>query len=253
MDIAEYHKMHALERNYWWFQGRRRIILTMLEQVLNGRVNATKPRILDIGCGTGMLLEDLEKLGFAAGLDFSTVALEYCRNRGLRQLGRADVKHIPVASNMIDLITALDLVEHIEDDVNVMNEFFRVLKPGGIAVMSVPAHKQLWSNHDLALHHFRRYEKTEFRALVEGAGFQVQKFSYSIAVAYFPAMVFRRIKRALVSSQTPHTDEFRLPWIVNTTLRKAVHLEAKWLKRHSLPFGLSLLCIARKPGGPTDA
>ena len=240
--------MHALERNYWWFQGRRRVILSILEKFRkSGNGPAT---VLDIGCGTGMLLEDLQKLGLAVGLDFSMVALEYCRQRGLKSLAQADVRYIPVKSGSVDIITALDLIEHIKDDHGLMAEFFRVLKPGGIAIMSVPAHKSLWSGHDVALHHFRRYEKSEFLALVKGAGLQPTKYSYGMATAFFPAMVFRRAKNLLLgpsSDSAVKTDEFRLPGWVNTVLRKTVEAEARWLTQRNLPFGLSLLCVAEKP------
>lgn len=236
--------MHALERDYWWFQGRRQVILSTLDQF---QPAGPRPVLLDIGCGTGMLLQDLEKRGFATGLDFSSIALEYCQKGGSANLGRADVRHLPVKSGSVDLITALDLIEHIEDDHGLMGEFYRVLKPGGIAVMSVPAHKKMWSRHDVALHHFRRYEKREFLQLVEGSGLRPLKYTYSMATAYFPAILFRWIKNLVVARNAPpKTDQFKLPRPANALLRQALSVEAAILKRKDLPFGLSLLCVARK-------
>jgi ubiquinone/menaquinone biosynthesis C-methylase UbiE len=249
LDISEYHKMHTLESDYWWFQGRMRVILTMLDELRRQGLVPGNPTILDIGCGTGMLLEKLQKLGFGIGLDFSPVALEYCRHRSLPHLARADVHCIPVADNSANVLLALDLVEHVRDDRQVLSEFFRVLKPGGVAIISVPAHKGLWSNHDVALHHFRRYEKSEFYDLVTSAGFSPIKYTYSLAVAYIPALIFRSAKKMLISNSPPHTDEFRLPRFVNAVLRETVHLEARWLRHRNLPFGLSILCIAQKPAG----
>lgn len=249
MNLEEYHKMYALEKTYWWFQGRRKLILDVLNQYVRPN-GAARPVILDIGCGTGMLLEDLEKMGHATGLDFSMVALEYCRNRGIKNLGRADVRHIPIADNSVDVITALDLIEHIEDDHGLMEEFARVLKPGGIAIMTVPAHKKLWSGHDVALHHFRRYEKPEFKALVEGAGLQPRKYSYGMATAYVPAILVRNWKKMRGQvNDGASTDEFPIPGWLNGMLKASVGVESWWLKRGNLPFGLSLLCIAEKPGG----
>ena len=148
MNIAEYHKMHALERHYWWFQGRRSVILTLLDEAL-GQMHhnpaAGPPTLLDIGCGTGMLMQDLLERGTPVGLDFSSVALQYCRERNLSNLGRADVRQMPIRSNSIDVVLALDLVEHVPDDTGLLNEFHRVLRTGGIALISVPAHKSLWS------------------------------------------------------------------------------------------------------------
>lgn len=250
MDIAEYHKMHALESTYWWFQGRRDIILNQLGELLP-RLRRETPgrplRLLDVGCGTGMLLQTLEQEGLAVGLDFSPVALRYCRERRLRHLGRADVRHLPLPANCIDLITALDLIEHIRDDAGLLGEFHRVLRPGGLALMSVPAHKNLWSSHDVALHHHRRYEKTEFRALVEAAGLHIERYTSAVATVYPAAALFRRLKRRFVKPDTPpRTDEFPLPRCVNTVLHRILTLEARWLRHHNLPFGLSILCLARK-------
>lgn len=247
VNLEEYHKMHALEREYWWFQGRRRVILGTLEQF--GVKEGANLQLLDVGCGTGMLMDDLRRCGRTAGLDFSQVALAYCRQRNLENLGKADARHLPVKTSSVDVITALDLVEHISDDRGLLGEFQRVLKPGGIAVMSVPAHKGLWSNHDVALHHYRRYEKDEFRKLVEGAGLIPEKYTYAMATAYLPALVFRSVKRVVTSNSgaSPTTDEFRLPGWLNSALRKAVSLEARLLSRLNLPFGLSLLTVARKP------
>lgn len=243
--------MHALENHYWWFQGRRRVILTLLDQLLQQPgFQARTARMLDVGCGTGMLLADLKQRGFASGLDFSPVALQYCRERKLCDLAQADVKNLPIQSASVDIVLALDLVEHIPDDVGLLSEFQRILRPGGIGVFSVPAHKNLWSNHDVALHHIRRYERTEFLDLVKGAGLEPIKYTYGVATAYLPAMLYRKIKRRFDSgASSPKTDEFPLPSLVNTTLRKIMEAEAWWLKSHTLPFGLSLLCLARKPDG----
>ncbi len=246
MNLEEYHKMHALEKQYWWFQGRRRVILDTLKHHAKVQSDA-KPVILDIGCGTGMMLEDLQEMGNATGLDFSMVALEYCRNRGIKNLGRADVRNLPIRENSVDIITALDLIEHIEDDHGLMDEFHRVLKPGGVAIMSVPAHKKLWSGHDVALHHFRRYEKPEFRQLIEGAGLTPTKYTYGMATAYVPAVLVRNWKKLTRKENDGHsTDEFPIPSWLNGMLRKSVEVESMWLRRFNLPIGLSLLCVAEK-------
>jgi ubiquinone/menaquinone biosynthesis C-methylase UbiE len=238
--------MHALERNYWWFQGRLKVILAVLKQYLPK--GAETPVILDIGCGTGMLLENMRPLGRTTGLDFSTVALEYCRSHALEGLGRADVRHLPVKDNSVDVITAIDLVEHIKDDEGLLKEFYRVLKPGGIAVLSVPAHKSLWSPHDVALHHFRRYEKPEFLKLVQGAGLRPRKYTYGMATAFLPAYIVRKFKQLFGKKDAEaRTDEFKIPGFVNAALSSIVSLEAKWMPHGDLPIGLSLLCVAEKP------
>lgn len=241
--------MYALERDYWWFQGRRRIILTMLQQALRQTQNGSTHRsFLDVGCGTGMLMEDLKQHGTVVGVDFSPTALTYCMGRKLDNLARGDAARLPIRSNSVDVITALDLVEHVKEDTMLMGEFYRVLRPGGVAILCVPAHKSLWSSHDVALHHFRRYEKSEFHQLVKSSGFTIKRYSFSMLTAYFPAFVFRKLKNVLPSSkEAPKTDEFPIPRFLNSALRHVVNLEARLLSKHDLPVGLSLLCIAVKP------
>lgn len=250
MNIEEYHKMRALESTYWWFQARRKIILTLVRDTLNAQgMRGTRLRIVDIGCGTGMMMEDLMQFGDVYGIDFSPVALTYCRERGLQRLVRANVERIPLRDSAVDIFTAFDLVEHVGDDHALMSEMYRVLRPGGFAFLSVPAHKKLWSMHDVALHHKRRYEKPEFEALIRNAGFHLIRYSYMMMSIYPVAALFRHAKRVFVRESTvpPHTDEFPLPAWVNATLRSIVGAEAHLLRRWNLPFGLSLFAIARKP------
>ena len=244
--------MHALERKYWWFQGRRFTILGVLEEALTAcRLTGEGEgslKLLDAGCGTGMLLDDLARFGTATGIDFSPLALQYSRQRGLTRLGRADAQQMPLADNSMDVVASLDVVEHVPDDVRVMSEFFRVLRPGGLAIMTVPAHPSLWSSHDVALHHYRRYTKAGFESLVRDGGFEILRLTPTVAMAYIPAAIFRRVKRWIGhAAAEPRTDEFPLPRWMNAILLCTMRAEAHWLRHHNLPFGLSLLCIARKP------
>ena len=304
MNPDEYPKMHALEQGYWWFRGRRRVVFDAIDAALAGRFAApandaggvwgstaawngsvnpaapdgARPTILDIGCGTGGFLEGLEGRGRETGLDFSPLALDFCRRRGFRRLGRADVRQLPVRSGAVDLVTAIDLVEHIRDDRGLLGEFERVLKPGGHAVISVPAHPTLWSPHDVALHHFRRYTADGLRDAVEGAGLVPVRFTPAMATALAAAAGFRVVKRALAERVPPpprgdepagprdmpgskpavkseptgadgaKTDEFGIPGPLNALLTAMTMAEAAWLRTGAnLPMGLSLLCVARKP------
>jgi ubiquinone/menaquinone biosynthesis C-methylase UbiE len=252
MNIEEYHKMRKLETTYWWFRARRKMILTLLDKISREELRNRQGnlRVLDVGCGTGMLMEDMKALGFVCGVDFSPVALTFCRERGLTNLVRANVEKLPITTNHFDLVTALDLVEHVPDDRALIGELYRVLRPGGIALMTVPAHPSLWSMHDVALHHQRRYEKKAFRSLIENSGFELLRYSYMMASIYPFAATYRQIKKRLGFSakQQPHTDEFPLPRWLNTTLKAIASSEAYILKRWDIPWGLSLVSIARKPG-----
>lgn len=226
------------------------MILAILDDAMKRYLSSRRHlQVVDVGCGTGMLMEDLLARGLVCGLDFSPVALSYCRQRGLANLVRANVEHIPLQTASADLVTALDLIEHVPDDRSLMSEIFRILKPGGIALMTVPAHPKLWSAHDVALHHQRRYEKRQFEQLIRNAGFDLEKYSYMMMGIYPLAATFRWAKRAFMRESTaaPHTDEFPLPAWLNATLRTVVGAEAALLRRWNLPFGLSLLALARKP------
>lgn len=246
MNLEEYHRMHALESTHWWFQGRKTMVDRLLRQYLPAGAQEST-RYLDVGCGTGLLLQDLSKQGHAVGLDFSPVALEYCRGRGIQQLTRADACHIPLRDDTFDVVTAMDVIEHIDDDKGILTEFRRILKPGGIAIMTVPAHKGLWSSHDIALHHFRRYEKPEFRALVESVGLTPIKYSYFMTTAYLPAVLIRSARKLLPTKQDHHrSDEYPVPAWLNRTLKKCVDTESAWLTHRNLPVGLTLLCVAVK-------
>jgi SAM-dependent methyltransferase len=260
MNIAEYHKMHQLERHYWWFQGRRHLILTLLQQVL-GRIPRTPATgeshavFLDLGCGTGMLLDDLSHHGSAIGLDFSPLALEFSRQRGLPNLLRGDAMQCPFPSGSADIVTALDIIEHVPDDHAMVREIHRILRPGGHAIMTVPAHKTLWSKHDVALHHFRRYEKPEFEALIRSAGLVPVRYSFAMATAYLPAAIWRSLRpkpseSASADNPDVRTDEFPIPLWLNKLLLFSLKCEVAWLRRHDLPIGLSLVCVAQKPPRP---
>ncbi len=248
MNPEEYEKMYAQENTYWWFQGRKNILFKMLKRyhlLADG-----KARVLDIGCGTGLILEGIEGGAFAVGLDFSKKALSCCRRRRINNLVCADVEHLPIADSSVDLVLALDLLEHIEDDNALLREIVRILRPGGYLLATVPAHQSLWSEHDEALHHFRRYSKKGFLRLVSKSGLTPLKYSYVITFTYLPIVLFRlgqKLFRFLVhSNNKPKTHIILLPRLINSFLIFILNLEGFLLERMNLPSGVSLLCIARK-------
>jgi SAM-dependent methyltransferase len=263
MEAAEYTKMQALEANYWWHQGRRKMILALIANALKTMPTGTGPRkIGDVGCGTGLLLEDLALLGQPTGLDYSPIALQISRQRGLQSLVRADAAAMPCAGSQFDLLTALDVVEHIADDHRVLSEFSRVLRPGGRLIISVPAHPSLWSSHDLALHHYRRYTKRALREVIEQSGLHLDRLTYGMFSPLLPALAWRLLLRPFRPSvpgppapgELAHTraagfqtDEAHLPPLLNGALKSILQAEAALLSRINLPAGLSLLCVASKP------
>jgi ubiquinone/menaquinone biosynthesis C-methylase UbiE len=245
MEAAEYERMYALEDTYWWFQGRKQIITSCLETH-----DLLRPglRVLDVGCGTGLMLQRLADLD-PMGLDFSSLSMRYCRLRGAKRLLQADVARLPLQDSSLDLILGLDLLEHVERDDLLVDQFQRVLKPGGHVLITVPAHQDLWSEHDEALHHFRRYSANQFRRLLTERGFTLVKFSFAISATYLPIVAFRRLQRWLhrnANNRKPKTHLIVLPRLINQALIRVLHAEAWWLRNHDIPFGITLLALARK-------
>lgn len=245
MDFAEYEKMYHLERTYWWFQGRKAIVMGLLEPFLKDQ-----PKVVDLGCGTGLILDEMQRFGEPVGVDFSPRALEFCHQRDLKRLVRADVTSLPLKSGTADIITALDITEHVENDDALISEAARILKRGGHALFTVPAHQFLWSEHDETLWHKRRYSRRTFRALFEGKPLRLKRFTYAITFTFIPIVIFRLLQKISPLRREPKTHLIVLPNWLNRALTKLLHLEAWLLKRVDLPIGVSLVVLAERTEDP---
>jgi SAM-dependent methyltransferase len=248
MNVEEYAKMFELEDRYWWFVGRRNLCLGLLRRHAPARERLD---VLDLGCGTGVVSRELEGLGTVTSLDLSELALGFCRRRGLRRLVRGDGTRLPFREGVFDAVIGLDIFEHIEDDELAFAESFRALRPGGVLVLSVPAFRSLWGPHDLALHHFRRYRRPDLAAKLQGAGFELERLSYSIFFL-FPLVVasrlFERLRKGPSRALLP-----RVPGWLNFVLIRIQAAEARLMGLGSLPWGSSVVAVARKPGAIGDA
>ncbi len=242
MKQEEYGKMRDQEDHYWWFISRRKLALALLDPVLNLNPRA---KILDVGCGTGAMLQALDGQCDATGLDFSEDALRYCRERGLTHLIHGNAEQIPLGSNRFDAVVSLDTIEHVPGDAAAASEIFRVLKPGGVFVMNVPAYKWLWGPHDIALMHQRRYTTREVRRLLENAGFRLERVSYSVFFL-FPVVAVRRFFEKFHHGPA----QVKLPEVSEGTQARLIRLmdrEAALFRRMNLPWGSSVVAVARKP------
>jgi 2-polyprenyl-3-methyl-5-hydroxy-6-metoxy-1,4-benzoquinol methylase len=259
MDKAEYARMHALETNYWWFVGRRTIIRGFLSH-LPSHATRLPLQLLDIGCGTGanlpMLREIVTTDGHVTALDFSPLALQFARthpaSNGVTLL-QGDAQRLPFEDATFDVVTMLDVLEHVPDDERTLQEVWRVLRPGGSLVFSVPAYKQLWSEHDVALHHFRRYEFHALRKLLRDNQFKTVRLSFAMSLMPPLAWLSRKWLQPLTSRRghrlTNDQDGAALPAVsprLNTLLIKYLEGESRLLKRHRLRLGTSLVGLVQK-------
>lgn len=240
MQAEEYHRLFACEDRYWWFVARRRLALDWLAWSA-----PAARRVLDLGCGTGALLSELPAPALGFGLDRFESALGFCRERGHVRLALADAEALPLAGSCLDAIVALDVIEHVAGDARAAAEAYRVLRPGGVLVLSVPAFAWLWGPHDVALMHHRRYRRAEVRNLLETAGFRVERISYGVFFL-FPAVVVMRLLDRLRGGPA----RVRLPavpsWLNAALIR--LHRAEGWLAwRLSLPWGSSVVAVACKP------
>lgn len=259
MESQEYTRMHALETEYWWFVGRREIIAGLLRDAPKSSSDSDL-QLLDIGCGTGanlpMLRNAVGKDGHVTAMDFSPLALEFARthpeSNGVSLL-QGDALHLPFENESFHLLTMLDVLEHLSDDVRALSEVRRVLKPGGALVFSVPAYQHLWSAHDEALHHFRRYEYRDLRKLLRESGFEVYRLSFAMSIMPPIAWLWRKVilpfqpkrpKHARRHSEGAHLPQ--LPRVGNQLLVEYLKWEGRIIRRHRLNFGTSLVGIAVK-------
>ncbi|MBO0800221.1 MAG: class I SAM-dependent methyltransferase, partial [Blastocatellia bacterium] len=201
-------------------------------------------RILDIGCGTGATMDHLKLLGEVNGIDLSRIPLDYSRRRGHRRVLCANAAQLPFADDSFDLVTALDVIEHLDDDVGGLSEIRRVLKATAPAIIFVPAFPILWGPNDDQSGHKRRYRIAQLRRAVERAGLRIERTSYANIAMFLPILLGRKALTLLGRSEQAE-NRLNHP-LINKVLSRIFSREAGWLRSHSLPFGVSLLCVARK-------
>ena len=247
MNTAEYERMYRLEDSYWWFVGRHKLIESLLRSAYGAPDNPeSNLRLLDIGCGTGAMSARLARWGKVVSADFSPLALQFSRRRGLHHLVGADAMNLPFQPNQFDVLVAMDMLEHLPDDNAALREFYRVLKPGGRVFATVPAYMHLWSDHDVALMHHRRYLRPELAERFGAAGFTVEKLSHTMSLLYPVVAAQRRFKGKSPASDSPQAAMPQFPAPVNAALTGLLSAENALAQRLNFPFGVTILCIARK-------
>lgn len=240
----EYEAMFDLEDVYWWFIARRQLAVEVVGHDLKAR-GVTDARILDVGCGTGSNMDAFAKLGRATGIDMSTGALGFCRQRGVDSVAMSAVEQLPFADATFDVVSAMDVLEHTDDDLAALAELQRVCKPGGMLFVTVPAYGFLWSEHDEALKHRRRYTAHELRNKLSVRGFRIERSTYFITTLFVPILAMRIHQGLFKRSVEPQTSIRLLPPWLNTSLIHLLGVERRIMRRVNLPFGVSIVAIAR--------
>ncbi|MGQ0552196.1 MAG: class I SAM-dependent DNA methyltransferase [Planctomycetota bacterium] len=262
MNTAEFDRMFAVEETHWWYRGRRALVRGALDRF----APAQRPlQLLDVACATGMSFRFLADYGGIRGLDISDETIRLCGQRGIDRIVKGDAMRLPFATGAFDVVLALDAFEHFEDDVAAMAETARVLRPGGLLVATVPAFMALWSPHDEAYHHHRRYRRPQLRERLQRAGFRLERLSYSSMALFLPVWALRRWRRwragassgPAAAHSTPAVGEgaavepssdFSVPFPgpVEALAAAITRAEVALEQRLNLPFGVSLLAVARR-------
>ncbi len=248
MNPAEYDRMYQLEDDYWWFVARRELVVGCVRDLPGGSDRV----IVDIGCGTGANALALSQQGRVVGLDPSPLALQWSRRRNFGAMLQGSAESIPMADRSTDVVVATDVIEHLDDDLAALREFRRVLKPGGHAVITVPAFMFLWSEHDDALMHRRRYTAGLLRSRAEAAGFEVARLTYTTHLL-FPLALTRLLKRSRPNPEGSEAQLKPLPGPINRLMLGIQRLEVGMLRHVSLPWGLGLAAVLKRPHAEVGA
>jgi SAM-dependent methyltransferase len=238
MERVVYQQMAELDDRHWWYRARRRILAELIRREVRLPADA---RILEIGCGTGHNLQMLSGFGHVDGLELDDEAAALSEKRLGRGIIRSPLPELDGVSNDYDLIGAFDVIEHIEDDRAALAAIATKLKSGGKFMMTVPAHPWMWTAHDVANHHKRRYSKRSLRALIEGSPMRLEKIGYFNSLL-FPVAVAERTVSKLRGKDDG--DVSLPPAPLNRTLEAVFASERYLVGRLPLPPGLSLFAVA---------
>ncbi len=241
----EYRVMFEVEDEYWWYRGLRVLVRELLAQY--AAPDGTS-RILDAGCGTGKNLEQFLQRGNAWGVDIAEEAIHFCRRRGIpadRALV-ASLLELPFPDRFFDLAFSFDVICNIQNDAAAFVELRRALRQGGRVIVQLPAYAFLWSAHDVAVGHKRRYGARDLREKIERAGLQVERLTY-LNMTLFPLIALLRFgRRERAANGHANSDLTPLPRPVNSALTRLFSAEMRRAARASFPFGISLFAVARR-------
>ena len=236
--------MNRVENKHWWYAGRRAILKSFLDRIVKStKAEKTDLQILDVGCGTGANLEMLHEYGNAEGVDVSEDALNYCLKKNLT-VRKGLAEELPFEDESFDITTALDVVEHLDNDITGLREMHRVLKKGGKSLIFVPAFMWLWGVQDDISHHRIRYTKKQIVERVKEAGFEIQRATY-VNITFFTPILLGRSLMKLTNIKPESENNINIS-ILNGILGKIFSMEKYWLNKFNFPFGVSIILAVSK-------
>ena len=240
MNTAEYETMFRVEEKHWWYRALHRLLFQALQRAMP---DWRERRVLDAGCGTGAVLSRLGNPATNLGIDVSDEALRFCRQRGLNNVMKGDVMSPPFADESFDAIICSSVLYHewVPDVGRALAGLYRVLRPGGVLLLILPAFRFLHSAHDDAVMTARRFTRRETRSLLLAAGYEVERLTYWTSLL-FPFAVAARTLRGSREGR-----DFNSGALANAAFGSVMTVERVLLRIVSMPAGVALLAVARKP------
>ena len=235
-----YKDLYELEDIHWWHKAKRELVTSFLKKYLLDK----NEKILDVGCGTGKNLEEFSKYGKVWGLDNSPEAIAFCKKRGFKNLNLGNIEKMPYKKEFFDVVSALDVLEHV-DDLRALKEIRRILKKEGILIITVPAFDWLWSKWDEVLFHKRRYTEKSLSMALKKSGFRIINISYVYFFLVLPALIIRAIKKILYKDYYPSDFELSNK-ILNHILLTLARIERILMINFKIPFGTSIIAVLKK-------
>ena len=243
MEITEYKNIYNNERTHFFYVTTNILILSLVSKYTSGK----KLKILDAGCGTGLLAKQLQAFGEITAVDFSSEAIKFAKKRGIKAT-QASILDLPFRKNNFDVLVSVDVITHksIKNDLTCLNEFYRVLKPGGILILRVSANNWLNMIHDKHVHMNHRYNRGELFDKLNKSNFNVLKLSFVNSIL-LPALIFRFLIEKITKPKGSKSAINTVNGRVNNLLTKILKYEYKLIMRYNIPFGIGLVAVARKP------
>lgn len=246
MQQLKYEQIYEHEYRHWWYRNRRMLIADILQHYCVPR----DVHIADVGCGTGLLIKDLAAAGYQniVGFDNSPVAVEFCKKRDVSNIFLSNAEHISAADASFDVVLLLDVLEHIQDENLAISEIWRILRPDGILVVTVPAFKFLWGINDVLSQHYRRYTLTALRKLfLRDDEFVSLQATYFNALLFLPTVLFRLATHIFpISEKNEMNLRMNRNGLMNALFYTIFACERKLLRFMRFPFGTSCLLILKK-------